>query len=156
MFQLTPCPAAALYSALQGFKIAANLHLPPSDFVLMHTQETMTSEDKHMAWNKLLSRHNLKDNPTSAAYDKLFPWTFADFNFTKDYDFFQSVQKLRKAGFNSMKLDTAEMYVGWMKELDQLGVMPPIGAGRASNSSRKGWAEAPAGGPGPAAAAKAH
>lgn len=124
--------------------------------MLPFVQTTMTTQDKHTAWKNLLNRHNLADNPTSAAYDKLFPWQFADFNWTKDYDFFQSVQKLRKAGFNSMKLDTAEMYIEWLKELDRLGVMPPIGAEKAggSSSSRKGAAEAPAGGPGPAAVAK--
>eukprot|EP00878_Enallax_costatus_P032716 GHUV01035975.1.p1 GENE.GHUV01035975.1~~GHUV01035975.1.p1 ORF type:complete len:314 (+),score=77.18 GHUV01035975.1:607-1548(+) len=115
----------------------------------VNLQTTMTTQDKRTAWQNL-NRHNLTNNSTSAAYDKLFPWAFADFNFTKEYDFFQSVQKLRKAGFNSMKVDTTEMYIDWLRELDRLGVFPPIaGDGMGTTAaSAKGVAEAPAGGPG--------
>lgn len=106
------------------------MHCTNNCVLLMQT--TMATQDKLIAWQNLLSRHNLNDNPISTAYDKLFQWSFMDFNFKMEFDFFQSVQKLRKAGFNSMKLDTAEMYKDWLNELDTLGVFPPI-AGRSAN-----------------------
>lgn len=68
------------------------------------------------------------------------------------YDFFQSVTKLRQAGFSSMKLDSTDMWLEWLKKLDRLAVFPPVTAQAASNAQHsgvgkeraKGAAEAPA------------
>jgi len=68
------------------------------------------------------------------------------------YDFFQSVTKLRQAGFTSMQLDSTDMWLEWLKKLDRLAVFPPVTAEAATNAQHsgvgkeraKGAAEAPA------------
>lgn len=68
------------------------------------------------------------------------------------YDFFQSVTKLRQVGFNSMRLDSTDMWLGWLKHLDTQGLFPPLlavnnnkaTAGAGAGAKVVGGAEAPA------------
>jgi hypothetical protein len=68
-------------------------------------------------------QHKL-ESPAAAAYEKLVPWSFANFCFGAGWDYFQSVTKLRRAGFEEMKLDTAEMWKGWLDELKEKQLFP--------------------------------
>jgi hypothetical protein len=83
----------------------------------------MTTPDKQQAWRSLLMQHNIQ-HPAAAAYEKLVPWGFADFCFGMGFDYFQSVTKLRRAGFDGMKLNTGDMWLAWLNELKQQKLFP--------------------------------
>ena len=87
----------------------------------------MTTPDKLGIWKNLTRTHNL--TPAAHSYDKLVPWAFGDFCFKRDADYFQTVTRLRKAGFNGMKLDSAEMWISKIQQLEELGVIPRLGKG---------------------------
>jgi hypothetical protein len=40
------------------------------------------------------------------------------------FDYFQSVTKLRRAGFEGMKLDSGDMWLGWLDELQHEKLFP--------------------------------
>ena len=87
----------------------------------------MTTPDKLDTWKLITQTHNL--TPAGHNYEKLVPWAFGDFCFKMDADYFQTVTKLRKAGFKGMKLDSAEMWISKIQQLEQLGVIPKLGKG---------------------------
>jgi hypothetical protein len=79
--------------------------------------------DKQQTWQSLLDQHNIQ-HPAAAAYEKLAPWGFADFCFGMGFDYFQSITKLRRAGFDGMKLDSGDMWLGWLDELQHEKLFP--------------------------------
>jgi hypothetical protein len=89
----------------------------------------MSRPDKLNVWQKMIKTHDL--TPAAQEYKKLVPWAFADFCFKRDADFFQSVTKLRKAGFDGMKVDTGEMWISKIQQLEQLRVIPELKGGGA-------------------------
>lgn len=79
--------------------------------------------DKEPIWDKIVKRHNLRPYK----YRELVPsWEFADFTFRHRQAPFESVQstiKIRQAGFHDC-VDTEEMFVRQLRELQQSGVLP--------------------------------
>ncbi|MGZ5855554.1 MAG: NAD-dependent dehydratase, partial [Xanthobacteraceae bacterium] len=74
-------------------------------------------------WDRIVKRHNLKPY----RLEQLVPsWEFADFTFRHRQAPFESVQstiKIRQAGFHDC-VDTEEMFVRQLRELQQSGVLP--------------------------------
>eukprot|EP00883_Tetradesmus_obliquus_P006071 jgi/Sobl393_1/1653/SZX78613.1 len=108
--------AIAAYAAL-----CKEAKLPFAQAVSLAT--AMTTPDKQQAWQVLLQQQQLQ-SPAAAAYEKLVPWRFVDFCFGMGWDYFQSVTKLRRAGFEGMRLDSAEVWLGWLDELKQRRLFP--------------------------------
>ncbi|MGZ5895515.1 MAG: NAD-dependent dehydratase, partial [Xanthobacteraceae bacterium] len=79
--------------------------------------------DKGPTWDRIVKRHNLKPY----RLEQLVPsWEFADFTFRHRQAPFESVQstiKIRQAGFHDC-VDTEEMFVRQLRELQQSGVLP--------------------------------
>ncbi|WIA10533.1 hypothetical protein OEZ85_010721 [Tetradesmus obliquus] len=57
-------------------------------------------------------------------WSEVWPLICTDFCFGMGWDYFQSVTKLRRAGFEGMRLDSAEVWLGWLDELKQRRLFP--------------------------------
>lgn len=71
-------------------------------------------------WEELVKLHELKPIP----YSQLATWTFGDYIFQHTWDNFLDVTKLRKAGFDKMKIDSGEMFLRQFDELRANRIIP--------------------------------
>lgn len=75
--------------------------------------------DKGPVWDEIVRKHDLQP----LALGQVASWAFVDFVFGCDYDVFSSTTKIRKAGFHEV-LDTAEMVLTQLKELQERRILP--------------------------------
>lgn len=96
---------------------------PPMKFSLV---QLMNTPEKKAAWEELVQEHGLKGGPL----EKMVEWTFGDFNFNfLEWDVFQSVTKLSRAGFKLQCLDTSDMWLDQLQRLIDMKIIPPLGKG---------------------------
>ncbi len=67
--------------------------------------------DKEPVWQKLKEKHALSYN-----YAQVSAWTFGDFVFSWDYDFFADGTKARRLGFHEF-IDTEQMFYQLFDEM---------------------------------------
>lgn len=76
--------------------------------------------DKGELWQEIVEKHNL----AGYKYEKLVRWEFGDFIFNNVYDAFFDVNKLRRAGFQEMHLDSFASFRSVFEELKANRVIP--------------------------------
>jgi len=76
--------------------------------------------DKGTLWAQMQKKHGLREIP----YKDLVSWGFAEFVFTRDYDWFSDVNKLRRHGFHGQTLDSSDMFVRQLQQLRLLKIIP--------------------------------
>ena len=75
--------------------------------------------DKADVWQRIQEKYDLKKH----GYDKLSSWSFSDFVFSWDYDFFADGTKARLLGFHEF-VDTEQMFYRLFDELRAKKVIP--------------------------------
>jgi nucleoside-diphosphate-sugar epimerase len=75
--------------------------------------------DKEAVWQRIVAKHGLKPQPLEAIAN----WSFADVQFSQDYDVITSTTKLRRAGFNDV-VDTEEMFLAHLARYREAGILP--------------------------------
>jgi len=76
--------------------------------------------DKENLWNEMVKKYNLR----KTAYSDIAPWGFADWVFSREYDWFTDVNKARRFGFTEMIVDSEEMFVRMLKSLREDKIIP--------------------------------
>ncbi len=75
--------------------------------------------DKEPVWQRIVSKHGLKPQPIEAIAN----WSFADFQFSQDYDVITGTTKLRRFGFNDI-VDTEEMFLAHLARYREARILP--------------------------------
>ncbi|MDR6878837.1 SDR family oxidoreductase [Bacillus sp. 3255] len=75
--------------------------------------------DKEQLWNKMVEKHGLARN----SYQDVSSWSFGDFVFGWDYDFFADGTKARRFGFHEF-VDTEAMFINIFNDFRQRKVIP--------------------------------
>lgn len=75
--------------------------------------------DKESLWNAIIEKHNLARTP----YKDVSSWSFADFVFSWDYDFFADGGKARRFGFHDY-VDSEEMFLRLFADLRRQRIIP--------------------------------
>jgi len=86
--------------------------------VTMNLNDMMS--DKGPLWDKMIQKYNL----CPISYDKVVSWPFGDWVFSREYDWFADVNKARRFGFHDMTVDTNEMFVRMIRQLQGERVIP--------------------------------
>jgi len=81
---------------------------------------TTYMEDKEELWAAIVEKYNLKPHTVK----ELANWAFGDFIFNVEADAFFDVNKLRRAGFHEMQLDSFESFKNAFDELKAHQVIP--------------------------------
>jgi nucleoside-diphosphate-sugar epimerase len=76
--------------------------------------------DKAELWQQLVQQHGLKNH----AIDELVQWGFGDFIFNVEADAFFDVNKLRRAGFHEMQLDSFASFRNQFEHLKAAKIIP--------------------------------
>jgi len=97
-------------------KLAAYFDMQSADPILL-SLETMMA-DKEPVWQKLKEKHALSYN-----YAQVSAWTFGDFVFSWDYDFFADGTKARRLGFHEF-IDTEQMFYQLFDEMREKRIIP--------------------------------
>lgn len=77
--------------------------------------------DKEPVWQEIQKKHKLDESST---FQDLFVWEFSDACFNMPTSAFLNVNKLRQAGFNGQKLDSAGMFIDRLNELADRRLIP--------------------------------
>lgn len=101
-------------------KLAPFFGLPVAPPQKVSLAATMTTPDKQRAWDQLVKHHGLQHQDLA----KLVSWIFADQVFGLEEDSFATTNKLRRAGFHSMHLDTDAQLLAKLQQLRDLKVIP--------------------------------
>jgi len=99
-------------------KLAEYWGLPTAE--PMKCSLTALMADKGPLWDKIVKDHGLEKH----SYQEISTWGFADWVFNQDTDWFSNVNKLRRAGFQGQKLDTAEMFTRQFDQFKAANVFP--------------------------------
>ncbi|WP_089331961.1 SDR family oxidoreductase [Hymenobacter mucosus] len=76
--------------------------------------------DKAELWQHMVEKHGLK----SHTLDELVQWPFGDFIFNVEADAFFDVNKLRRAGFHEMHVDSFESFRNQFEQLKAEKIIP--------------------------------
>lgn len=76
--------------------------------------------DKDELWQEIVKKYNLADYK----FEKLVQWEFGDFIFNNLYDAFFDVNKLRRAGFQEMNLDSFDSFRRVFEQLKANRIIP--------------------------------
>lgn len=76
--------------------------------------------DKDELWKTMQTKYGLKN----IAFKDLVLWNFADWVFSREYDWFSDVNKLRRAGFHDQVLDSEEMFLRQLQQLRDNKIIP--------------------------------
>ncbi|MDO3411560.1 SDR family oxidoreductase [Saccharibacillus sp. CPCC 101409] len=98
-------------------KIAAYFGLEAAPPLPMPLSEAM--RDKEPLWDGMVRRHGLEPN----RYADVSSWTFGDFVFGWDYDFFADGSKARRLGFHEF-VDTERMFFDIFDDFRRRGIIP--------------------------------
>lgn len=71
-------------------------------------------------WREIVQEHKLAHIP----YKDIATWGFGDWVFGQNTDWFSDVNKLRRAGFTAMTIDTTKMFIDQFKQLRQDSIIP--------------------------------
>jgi nucleoside-diphosphate-sugar epimerase len=77
-------------------------------------------KDKKPVWDSIVKKYQL----AYYDFDKLVQWPFGDFLLNYNFDFFMDVNKLRRAGFQEMNIDTFGSLTNLFEELKAAKVIP--------------------------------
>lgn len=77
--------------------------------------------DKEPLWKEIQKKHKLDE---SASFKDLFVWDFPDACFNAPASLVLNVNKLRQAGFNGQKLDTAGMFINKLNDMADRRLIP--------------------------------
>ena len=75
--------------------------------------------DKEALWKSMISKYNLEDIP----YKDVSSWSFADFVFSWDYDFFADGSKARRFGFHEF-VDSEQMFADIVSQFRAQRIIP--------------------------------
>ncbi|BDA49858.1 3-oxo-Delta(4,5)-steroid 5-beta-reductase [Coccomyxa sp. Obi] len=76
--------------------------------------------DYEDTWNRIVKQHSLVPH----TYKEIATWEFGDWVFGQEKDWFTSVNKLRRAGYHQMTVDTCDMFVQQFQKLREDKVIP--------------------------------
>ncbi|GAA1694983.1 SDR family oxidoreductase [Fodinicola feengrottensis] len=96
-------------AAFFDLEVAPPLHLSLADVMA----------DKEPLWNAMVAKHDLEPHP----YSDVSSWTFGDFVFGWDYDFFADGTKARRLGFHEF-VDTEKMFLSLFTEFRKRRLIP--------------------------------
>lgn len=98
-------------------KIAQNFGLETAPPLTMSLDVVMA--DKEPLWNTMIEKYGLSRLP----YSDVSSWSFGDFVFSWDYDFFADGSKARRLGFHEF-VDTEEMFMNIFDNFRQRKIIP--------------------------------
>ncbi|WP_152398727.1 SDR family oxidoreductase [Paenibacillus cellulositrophicus] len=98
-------------------KIAAYFGMETAPPLQMSLDVVMA--DKEPLWNDMVQKHGLVPH----SYQEVSSWSFGDFVFSWDYDFFADGTKARRFGFHEY-VDTEEMFKSIFDDLRRRKVIP--------------------------------
>eukprot|EP01102_Stenamoeba_stenopodia_P018885 TRINITY_DN7004_c0_g1_i1.p1 TRINITY_DN7004_c0_g1~~TRINITY_DN7004_c0_g1_i1.p1 ORF type:complete len:409 (-),score=75.46 TRINITY_DN7004_c0_g1_i1:178-1308(-) len=90
-----------------------------TEFPLTMTLASLMS-DKEDLWKEMQRKYGLVNIP----FKDLVAWSFADWVFSREYDWFSDVNKLRRAGFHDQVLDSEEMFLRQLQQLRDNKIIP--------------------------------
>ncbi|CAL8470695.1 g10237 [Coccomyxa elongata] len=93
-----------------GMEVGPSLRIPLTQF-MPHHKDT---------WMSIIKKHGLRDIP----FEKVAQWEFADAMFSIPSDEFGDVTKLRKAGYEKLRLYTEEVFMHKLDTLADMKVIP--------------------------------
>ena len=97
-------------------KLAAYFDMKTDDPIPLSLEIMMA--DKEPIWQKLQKEHHL-----NYSYQQVSAWTFGDFVFSWDYDFFADGTKARRLGFHEF-IDTEQMFYELFDEMREKRIIP--------------------------------
>lgn len=71
-------------------------------------------------WNEIVKKHSLVPH----TFKEIATWDFGDWVFGQDKDWFSNVNKLRRAGYHKMTVDSGAMFLKQFKKLKEDNIIP--------------------------------